>query len=144
MDIEIEVIELQYLDGFRIEASLPNGHSVGYINIMVKGTVADLCDICVEDSYLYLWPSFMPVFLCIQRKRNFQNKGIGTRLLTTAIEHSKSKGCSQMKGWMDGDNTRLEKFYRSFGFQICGINIELDLENMHNKSFKNNSQRLAL
>ncbi|HHF2988667.1 TPA: GNAT family N-acetyltransferase [Vibrio alginolyticus] len=143
MDVDIEVIELPDLDGFRIEALLPNGHSVGYINIIVKGTVADLCDLCVKDSYLYLWPSFMPVFLSIQRKHNFQNKGIGSRLLTTAIEHSKSKGCSQMKGWMHGDKPRLEKFYRSFGFQISGINIELDLENMHNKAFKSDSQRLA-
>lgn len=48
-----------------------------------------------------------------------------------------------MKGWMHGDKPRLEKFYRSFGFQISGINIELDLENMHNKAFKSDSQRLA-
>jgi len=140
MDIEIEVIELQSLDGFRIEALLPNGHSVGYINIMIKDTVADLCDICVKDSYLYRWPSFMPIFLCIQRKRNFQNKGIGSRLLVAAIEHSKSKGCLQMKGWMHGDKIRLEKFYRSFGFQTCGNNIELDLENMYKKRLKNDFQ----
>ncbi len=140
MDIEIKVIELQGLDGFRVEAVLPNGRLVGYINIMVNGTVADLCDLRVKDSYQYPWPSFMPVFLSIQRKRNFQNKGIGSRLLTTAIEHSKSKGCSQMKGWMHGDKTRLEKFYRSFGFKVYGINIELDLESkMYNNTFESDS-----
>ena len=36
MDIDIEVIELLDVDGFRIEALLPNGHSVGYINIIKK------------------------------------------------------------------------------------------------------------
>lgn len=70
MDIAIKVMELPDLDGFRIDGFLPNGHSVGYINVMVKGTVADLCDLCVDDSYLYLWPSFMPTFLTIRRKRN--------------------------------------------------------------------------
>ncbi|MEZ8689650.1 GNAT family N-acetyltransferase [Vibrio splendidus] len=63
----------------------------------------------------------MPVFLSIKRNRNYQNKGIGSRLLVTAIEHSKAHGCTQIKGWMHGDKVRLERFYRSFGFEISGI-----------------------
>lgn len=127
MDIEIELIELLPFDGFCLKALLPNGQSVGYINVMVNGTVAELCDLCVKDSYLYRWPSFMPAFLSIERHLNLQNRGIGSQLLSRAIEHSKSKGCSQMQGWMHGDKARLEKFYRTFGFQIRGINITLDL-----------------
>ncbi|MCX8809278.1 GNAT family N-acetyltransferase [Vibrio parahaemolyticus] len=143
MDTEIKVTELPAFKAFRLDAILPNGHSVGYINISLKGTVADLCDLCVKDSYIYLWPHFMPALLSIKRKRNYQNQGIGSRLLATAIEHSKSKGCSQMKGWMHGDKVRLERFYRSFGFEINGISIALDLDNMHNKAFKTDSQRSA-
>ncbi|EGR1221386.1 GNAT family N-acetyltransferase [Vibrio parahaemolyticus] len=143
MDTEFEVTELPDFNAFRIDAVLLNGHSVGYINISLKETVADLCDLCVKDSYIYLWPNFMPSFLSITRKRNYQNKGIGSGLFTAAIEHSRSKGCTKMKGWMHGDKVRLERFYRSFGFTISGINIELDLENMHNKAFKTDSQRSA-
>ncbi|WP_342609101.1 GNAT family N-acetyltransferase [Vibrio tritonius] len=130
MNIEIELIELAPFEGFCIKALLlPNGHSVGYINIIINEKVAELCDVFVQDTYVYRWPNFMPKFLSIHRSLNFQNRGIGSRLLSTAIEHSKSKGCNQMKGWMHGDKTRLEKFYRTFGFQICGINITLDLKN---------------
>ena len=139
MDKGIEVMELPDLDGFRIDAVLSNGDSVGYINVMFKGTAADLCDLCVNDCYLYRWPNSMPVFLSIRRKRNFQNNGIGSRLLATAIEHSKSKGCATMKGWMHGDIPRLKKFYSTFGFHIRGINIELDINNLHNKAFKSDS-----
>lgn len=130
MDTEIKVTELPDFNAFRVDAVLPNGHSVGYINISLKGTISDICDLCVKDSYMYLWPNFMPVFLSIKRNRNYQNKGIGSRLLVTAIEHSKANGCTQMKGWMHGDKVRLERFYRSFGFEISGINIKLDLENI--------------
>lgn len=44
-----------------------------------------------------------------------------------------------MKGWMHGDTSRLKKFYRAFGFDIRGINIELDFNNLHNKAFKSDS-----
>ena len=114
MDTEIKVTELPDFNAFRVDAVLPNGHSVGYINISLKGTISDICDLCVKDSYMYLWPNFMPVFLSIKRNRNYQNKGIGSRLLVTAIEHSKANGCTQMKGWIHGDKVRLERFYRSF------------------------------
>ncbi len=83
----------------------------------------------------------MPAFRSITHKHNYQNKGIGSGLLTAAIEHSRSKGCTQMKGWMHGDKVRLERFYRSFGFAISGIKIGLDLENMHNKAFRTDSER---
>ena len=143
MDAVIEVTELPDFNAFRIDAVLPNGQSIGYINMSLRGTIADLCDLCVKDSYTYFWPNFMPVFLSIKRKYNYQGKGIGSRLLAAAIEHSKAKGCTQMKGRMHGDIARLERFYRSFGFEIRGIDIELDLKNMHNKALKRDSQRVA-
>ncbi|MEZ8689649.1 hypothetical protein [Vibrio splendidus] len=47
MDTEIKVTELPDFNAFRVDAVLQNGHSVGYINISLKGTIADLCDLCL-------------------------------------------------------------------------------------------------
>lgn len=131
MNITVEVSDILMPNGFRVQALLPNGLVVGYANISLKDAQADLCDLFVKDEYPYFWPKFMPVLLSIRRKYNFRNLGLGTKLLSKAIEHSRKLGCTKMVGWMHGDKARLARFYRSFGFEVRGINIALDLGHIH-------------
>ncbi len=115
--------------GYRAEALLPNGNPIGFATVALDGEKAKLSDLIVYDKYVYAWPNLVliPVDFRIRRKRNYRNLGIGTRLLSAAIEHAKTLGCIQMTGHMNGDLDRLIPFYTSFGFVVNGIHIRLDL-----------------
>ncbi|HDV3067509.1 TPA: GNAT family N-acetyltransferase, partial [Escherichia coli] len=57
----------------------------------------------------------------------YRGFGVGSVLLTKAIESASSLGVRKIYGVMCGDTKRLIKFYKSFGFEIHGNSIELHL-----------------
>lgn len=89
-----------------------NGFKIGSLNLVKKKNDTDkikLADIIVLDRY--------------------RDLGVGSKLLKSAIIYAKPVEINKIYGVMVGDIFRLEKFYRSFGFNILGKNIELNINN---------------
>lgn len=89
-----------------------NGIKIGNLYLIKKEKDEDkikLADIIIFDEY--------------------RNLGIGRKLLENAINFVSSIGIKQIYGVMVGDIDRLEKFYQSFGFEISGKNIKLNVIN---------------
>lgn len=58
---------------------------------------------------------------------NYRNIGIGSKLLDEAIKLALLLEVKLIYGVICGETKRLEIFYRKFGFEISGKNIELKL-----------------
>jgi len=50
--------------------------------------------------------------------RNYQNQGIGTRLLNKVITEAKKNNAVSLSGEMEGKIKMLSKWYKGFGFVI--------------------------
>ncbi|WP_089638771.1 GNAT family N-acetyltransferase [Escherichia coli] len=103
----IEIIKREF-DGCIFMKATLHGIKIGSIALTRNdGKNIKLADIIINEGY-----------------RGF---GVGSVLLTKAIESASSLGVRKIYGVMCGDTERLIKFYKSFGFEIHGNSIELYL-----------------
>ncbi len=54
-----------------------------------------------------------------------QGKGVGTRLIKTAIKMAKQAGCTQMNLTSNTQRTRAHRFYESLGFEPTYVGFKL-------------------
>ena len=59
--------------------------------------------------------------------KSHRNKGIGKKLLSTAIEKCKQLGCCEVEVSTENVNSKARKFYKRCGFTECGVLLEMDL-----------------
>jgi len=76
------------------------GKVVGYISLMEMGMDAKILSFAV--------------------KKEFRNRGIGSRLLDTAIERCKEKGKSKVFLEVRVSNEAAQRLYKKKGFEIVG------------------------
>lgn len=55
---------------------------------------------------------------------NLQNKGIGTKLITRAVEMSREKGASIAEIGVEKDNPKAKRLYEGLGFRVVGDNVD--------------------
>ena len=63
----------------------------GFCHVSVKGKVCEVKIVAVDDF--------------------FQNRGIGSRLLSKCETFAREKNCRKYTAWVNGKNTRLRHFY---------------------------------
>ncbi len=49
--------------------------------------------------------------------REFQGRGIGSRLFEEGLSYLKSKGIKDLELWVGENNRKARKFYRDYGFE---------------------------
>jgi len=85
------------------------GVPAGLLVLRVVPTISDAQD-WAEITELYVRPSF-------------RRQGIGTALVCAAAEHSRERGCVELKLLVDPANSEAHAFYRASGFRrdSCGM-----------------------
>lgn len=108
------------------------GQRVGYAWLAIEGDQAKLVDIHLyrRDSRWHWWPPFY------YRGVNYRGRGVGSRLLSSAIEICEGRGVQSLTGEMHGDITRLTRWYQGMGFQVGpGLAIVRDIRGQESPLF---------
>jgi GNAT superfamily N-acetyltransferase len=59
--------------------------------------------------------------------REHRGKGVGRKLIETAIERCKEMGCCEVEVTTEFTNTDAREFYKKCGFEELGVILEIDL-----------------
>jgi GNAT superfamily N-acetyltransferase len=64
----------------------------------------------------------------------FRRRGLGTRLLHAAVDHSSREQAIEVHVWTDFDNAPAIQLYKSVGFAERALLLELDTSRLHDSA----------
>ncbi len=122
----IQIVIEEYHGGESVAlCAMCQGQQLGKAYLAREGDQAKLIDIEVyrRSGRWAWWPPFY------RRGINYRGRGVGTRLLATAIEVCEERGVRNLTGEMHGDIARLTRWYQRMGFQVGpGLAIQRDIQ----------------
>jgi GNAT superfamily N-acetyltransferase len=91
----------------------PKGTPVGFINFTARQTVLHRSPSAIIDELVVA--------------EEYQRKGVGERLVLTAIEECERLGCCEVEVSTEKTNVKARRFYKKCGFEEKGMLLEVDL-----------------
>ncbi|HBL84383.1 MAG: hypothetical protein A2Y17_04855 [Clostridiales bacterium GWF2_38_85] len=99
--LPLKELEKERNNGCIMYAYLLNDKMVAFLSLSVRGEVLCINDIAVMPDY--------------------QNQGIGNKLLHFSKSKAKELGCQKIRLGMIDDNTKLKAWYESHGFKTIDL-----------------------
>ena len=100
---------------------LKDGRRIGYCNFMVRGELGELHDINLYDEPPPATP-LARLTRFLMGERSYRGLGLGSQLLQMAEDYARSKGVTEVTGWISKvDMAHLSKvvrFYRRSGYDV--------------------------
>lgn len=114
IDMNIDTIFDRMKQGVVYFVALWNGHTIGFVDVEFVGALD------AEGRKARAGVRQAKILgLCVLEE--FQGKGIGKRLLSTALNEAKKKGAKESVMLVAGDNVKAQNLYSSLGFARKGV-----------------------
>lgn len=92
----------------------------------ISGKLAGFLDVIVFPDPAHGNPIGVISNLVVDER--LRARGVGERLVATAIEHCRAEGVAELHVWTDTDNTAALGLYSKRGFVRRGVLLELGIE----------------
>ena len=110
------------LENYRVLLKDTNSH---FLIAKIDGFVVGFINFTVRKTILHEGPSALIDELVISKRQRGQ--GIGTRLVSTAVERCRELGCCEVEVSTEKVNGKAREFYKNCGFREDAVLLELYL-----------------
>lgn len=98
-----------------------------FSGLIVKDEEGNLAAYIIYFFFYSTWSGKMLYIEDIYVRKQYQNKGIGSRLIRRAIDVAKAEGCKKLRWQVSNWNTNAIGFYESLGAEIDNVEMNCNL-----------------